>query len=109
MSCQRCGGRMVETMAFDEEGRIELLRCLNCGDRRDAVIDYHRTLAEPPEPQRSVCCHASRSTFKVICLFDHLLKSSPMFRWNAEKFDAEVPIAHPSNSGQIHHDGNVSG
>ncbi len=21
MSCQRCGGRMVETMAYDEEGR----------------------------------------------------------------------------------------
>ena len=25
MSCQRCGGRMVETMAYDEEGRAGFL------------------------------------------------------------------------------------
>lgn len=52
MSCPRCGGFTTAVAAHDAEGQISLLQCVNCGDRRDDLIDYHRSLLIPPEPYR---------------------------------------------------------
>ena len=40
-----------ETKAYDEEAAIWLWRCINCGDRFDDTIRFHRALPKPPEPR----------------------------------------------------------
>ena len=40
MTCERCGGFLIETKAYDEEATIWLWRCLNCGDRLTTPSDF---------------------------------------------------------------------
>jgi hypothetical protein len=54
MSCLRCGGFTTAIVDHDMEGPIALLQCVNCGDRRDGLMDYHRSLLMPPEAYRDL-------------------------------------------------------
>ena len=50
MTCRRCASLMVETRLMDEEAVLWAWRCPICGDCRDPVIEYHRSLPSQPEP-----------------------------------------------------------
>jgi hypothetical protein len=44
-SCTRCGGLLTtEHLAPCDEDGITLIKCLNCGDRTDPLIAFHRLL-----------------------------------------------------------------
>ena len=51
MTCKRCGSFLIDTKAYDEEATIWLWLCLNCGDRFDDTIRFHRALSKPPDPR----------------------------------------------------------
>jgi hypothetical protein len=45
---------LIECSAFDEEGRLEIQRCLNCGDHFDDLIAAHHALPSPPAPHVNI-------------------------------------------------------
>ncbi|MCP9440351.1 MAG: hypothetical protein NNA20_04430 [Nitrospira sp.] len=54
MTCSRCRGLMLSEYLFDLDGGVERWvtswRCVNCGQRDDAVIQRHRR-ARPAKEQ----------------------------------------------------------
>lgn len=52
--CSRCRGLVVQGEALHTiEGRWAFCRCMNCGDRFDAVVLLHRAFVVPPAPYSS--------------------------------------------------------
>jgi hypothetical protein len=44
-NCTRCGGLLaLESLPGGYEEPITLVKCINCGDRTDPLIAYHRLL-----------------------------------------------------------------
>jgi len=50
MACERCGGLLREVRANEGDATVWLTACVNCGDRTDSTIWYHRTLSAAPDP-----------------------------------------------------------
>jgi len=49
MLCERCLGLMDQEVVFGESRRTTLWKCINCGERIDAVIAKNRVDPEPPQ------------------------------------------------------------
>lgn len=52
MTCARCRGCLIGEQIETAEGRLSLVRCLNCGFASDITMSHHRL--HRPEPHRAI-------------------------------------------------------
>ena len=56
LTCPRCAGLTIPILVITEKETITVSSRLNCGHvGGEALLDYHHSLATPPEPSRDIC------------------------------------------------------
>jgi hypothetical protein len=59
MTCVRCRGLLLAERLETAEGRLFMVRCLNCGFASDVTMRHHRL--HRPEPRRQISEKSNRA------------------------------------------------